>query len=187
MPLRRKRVVCFQFQQNCHILWVLTGELFFWTLLQNFNLDPVLIYGCSIVEELITNLIIIWTFTSYSLQSRNRLIHEKNIQSLSIKLFKFNRIFSNVIRCNIFKTRTLTYNSWSEADFATDCVTEFTKLFHSKGLGCGSFRNEECKSSSKIETQIQKCPPENCSCYICRPYIQNLIFLDLVYIFNLFI
>ena len=114
-------------------------------------------------------------------------IHEKNIQSLSIKLFKFNRIFSNVIRCNIFKTRTLTYNSWSEADFATDCVTEFTKLFHSKGLGCGSFRNEECKSSSKIETQIQKCAPENCSCYICRPYIQNLIFLDLVYIFNLFI
>ena len=49
-------------------------------------------------------------------------IHKKNIQSFSIKLFKINKTFSNVIRCNIFKTRTLTYNSWSEADFVRNCV-----------------------------------------------------------------
>ena len=37
-------------------------------------------------------------------------IHQRNIQSLAIELFKVKRNHSNVIMCNILKTRTLTYN-----------------------------------------------------------------------------
>ena len=120
-------------------------------------------------------------------------IHEKNIQSLSIKLFKVNRIFSNVIRCNIFKTRTLTYNSWSEPDFETDCVNAQRCRLNSLSYFTPKFWDVvllEMKNVNylqKLKTQIRKCAPENCSCYICQPYIQNLVFLDLVYIFELFI
>ena len=32
----------------------------------------------------------------------------------------------------------------------------------------------------KFKTEIRKWAPENCSCYLCRPYIQNLGFVELV-------
>ena len=37
-------------------------------------------------------------------------IHQRNIPSLAIELFKVKQNLSNVIMCNIFKKRTLTYN-----------------------------------------------------------------------------
>ena len=49
-------------------------------------------------------------------------IHQRNIQSLAIELFKVKRNLSNVIMCNIFKKRTLTYNLRSQTDFVRDCV-----------------------------------------------------------------
>ena len=49
-------------------------------------------------------------------------IHQRNIQSLAIELFKVKRNLSNVIMCNIFKTRTLTYNLRSQTDIVRDCV-----------------------------------------------------------------
>ena len=49
-------------------------------------------------------------------------IHQRNIQSLAIELFKVKRNLSNGIRCNILKTRTLTYNLRSQTDFMRDCV-----------------------------------------------------------------
>ena len=49
-------------------------------------------------------------------------IHQRNIQSLAIELFNVKRNLSNVIVCNILKTRTLTYNLRSQTDFMRDCV-----------------------------------------------------------------
>ena len=49
-------------------------------------------------------------------------IHQRNIQSLTIKLFKVKRNLSNEIICNILKTRTLTYNLQSQTDFMRDCI-----------------------------------------------------------------
>ena len=49
-------------------------------------------------------------------------IHQRNVQPLAIELFKVKRNLSNVIMCNILKTRTLTYNLRSQTDFMRDCV-----------------------------------------------------------------
>ena len=49
-------------------------------------------------------------------------IYQRKIQSLAIELFKVKRNPSNAIMCNIFKTRTLTYNLRSKIDFVRDCV-----------------------------------------------------------------
>ena len=49
-------------------------------------------------------------------------IHQRNIQSLAIELFKVKRNLSNVIMYNILKTRTLTYNLRSQKDFVRDCI-----------------------------------------------------------------
>ena len=49
-------------------------------------------------------------------------IHQRNVRSLAIELLKVKRNLSNVIMCNILKTRTLTYNLRSQTDFMRDCV-----------------------------------------------------------------
>ena len=61
-------------------------------------------------------------------------IHQRNIQSLAIELFKVKRNHSNVIMCNILKTRTLTYNLRSEKDFVRDCVN--TRRYGLNSLSC---------------------------------------------------
>ena len=83
-------------------------------------------------------------------------IHQKNIQSLAIELFKNKRNLSNVIMCNILKTKntdlrfTITDRSCERLRQYTTLWSEFTRLFRSKGLGYDSFRNKEQKFSSKI-------------------------------------
>ena len=49
-------------------------------------------------------------------------IHQRNIESLTIVLFKVKKNLSNAIMCNILKAKTLTYNLQSQTDFARDCV-----------------------------------------------------------------
>ena len=61
-------------------------------------------------------------------------IHQRNIQSLAIELFKVKRNHSNVIMCNILKTRTLTYNLRSEIDFVREC--ENTRRYGLNSLSC---------------------------------------------------
>ena len=82
-------------------------------------------------------------------------IHQRNIHSLGIELLKVERNLANLTMCNIFKTRTLTYNLRSKADFVRDCVK--TRLhgpnslsyFAPKVGGYDSFRNKQYKFSSK--------------------------------------
>ena len=83
-------------------------------------------------------------------------IHQKNIQSLAIELFKNKRNLSNVIMCNILKTKntdlrfTITDRFCERLRQYTTLWSEITRLFRSKGLGYDSFRNKERKLSSKI-------------------------------------
>ena len=63
---------------------------------------------------------------------------------------------------------------------------EFIKLFCSRGLGYGSFKNKECKFFQKFKIEIQKDAPENCSCYLSWSYIQNSGFVDLSQLFGVF-
>ena len=44
-------------------------------------------------------------------------IHNRNIQSLAIELFKVKRNLSSSILCNIFQTRSISYNLRSQTNF----------------------------------------------------------------------
>ena len=57
-------------------------------------------------------------------------IHQKNIQSIGIELFKVKQNLSNVIMCNILKTRTLTYNLRSRTDFMTASIHDVMDRIH---------------------------------------------------------
>ena len=76
-------------------------------------------------------------------------IHQGNIQSLVIELFKVKRNLLNVIMCNILKTEntglqfTVTDRFCERLRQHTTLWSEFTKLFRSKSLGYDSFRKKK--------------------------------------------
>ena len=113
-------------------------------------------------------------------------IHQRNIQTLAIELFNVKRNLSNVIVCNILKTRTLTYNLGSQTDFVRDCVNarrhglNSPSYFERKVWNMIALEKKIINSLQKFKTEIRKWAPENCSCYLCRPYVQNLGFVELV-------
>ena len=56
------------------------------------------------------------------LRDKSFAVHQRNIQSLTIELFKAKENLSNNIMCNIFQTREINYNLRSQTDF-TGTVT----------------------------------------------------------------
>ena len=113
-------------------------------------------------------------------------IHQRNIQSLAVELFKVKRNLSNVIMWNIFKKRTLTYILRSQIDFVRDSVNTRRYGLHSLSYFAPKvwymipLEIKNINSFQKFKTEIRKWAPENCSCYLCWPYLQNLGFFELV-------
>ena len=113
-------------------------------------------------------------------------VYQRNIQSLPIELFKVKRNLSNVIMSNISKTVILTYNLWSQTHFVRDCVS--TRLYDLNSLSYFSpkvwdmisLEIKNINSLPKLKTDIRKWAPGSCSCYLCRPCVQNLGFVGLV-------
>ena len=95
--------------------------------------------------------------------------------------------------CNIFKEGPLTYNLRSKTDFVRDCVStrrydvstrryDLTSLsyFAPKVWNMIPLKLKNINSFQKFKTEVRKWAPENCSCYLCRSYIQNLGFVVLI-------
>ena len=50
-------------------------------------------------------------------------IHHRNLQSLAIELFKVKQNLSNSMLCNMFQTRSISYNLRSQEDFLRSNVS----------------------------------------------------------------
>ena len=96
-------------------------------------------------------------------KDRSFTIHQRNIQSLAIKLFKVKGNLSNNIMYYIFQTKKINYNLRSQIDFASICVN--TKKFGLNSLRyfaskVWSMVPLEIKNSGSVEifkTKIRKC------------------------------
>ena len=83
-----------------------------------------------------------------------------------------------------FLKRTLTYNL--QTDFVTDCVNarryglNSLSYFAPKVWDTIPLEIKKIYSLQKFKTEIRKWAPENCSCYLYQPYLQNLGFVKLV-------
>ena len=113
-------------------------------------------------------------------------IHQKNIQSLAIEQFKVKRNLSNVIMYNILITRTLTYNLRSQTDFVRDCVNaqryglNSLSYFASKVWDMIALQINNIISFQKFKTEVRKWAAESRFCYLCRPYVPKIGFVELV-------
>ena len=104
-------------------------------------------------------------------KSKSFTIHQRQIQA--IELFKVKRNLPNVIMCNILKTRTRTYNLRSQTDFVRGCVNTWRYGLNSLSyfaLKIWDIIPLEIKNINflrKFQTEIRKCSPKNCFCYLC--------------------
>ena len=122
------------------------------------------------------------SYVDLLVKSKSFTIHQRNIQSLAVELFKVKRNLSNVIMCNIFKKRTLTYNLRSQTDFVNTRRYDLNSLnyFAPKVWDMIPLEIKNIHFLQKFKIEIRKWAPENCSCYLCRPFLQNLGFVELV-------
>ena len=106
-----------------------------------------------------------------------------------MKPFKCDNVqyfFKKILTYTIRKIRTLTYNLRSQTDFVRDRVNtrryglNSRSYFASKVWDMIPLEIKNINSFQKFRTEIRKWAPENCSCYLCRPYLQNLGFVELV-------
>ena len=119
-------------------------------------------------------------------KDRSFTIHQRNIQSLAIELFKVKGNLSNNIMYDIFQTRKINYNLRSQTDFASICVN--TKKFGLNSLRyfaskVWSMVPLEIKNSGSLEifkTKIRNWEPKDSYCYICKTYVSNLGFVTVI-------
>ena len=87
---------------------------------------------------------------------------------------------------DIFQTRKINHNLRSLTDFASICV-------NTKKLGLNSLRYFASKIWSKVpleiknsesvkifKTKIRNWEPKHCYCYLCKAYVNNLGFVNVI-------
>ena len=113
-------------------------------------------------------------------KERSVTIHQRNIQSFAIELFKIKQGVSNSIFSDIFPLRSLEYNLRHQNNFCGYSVK--TSKFGLNSLSyfaskVWSMIPAELKNISNVEcfkTEIRKWKPEECNCKLCIPYINSV-------------
>ena len=119
-------------------------------------------------------------------KDRSFTIHQRNIQSLAIESFKVKGNLSNNNMYDIFQTRKINYNLSWQTDFASICVNtnkfglNVLRHFASK---VWSMVPLEIKNSGSVEifkTKIRNWEPQDCYCHLCKTYVNNLGFVNVI-------
>ena len=117
------------------------------------------------------------------LQRTNRLPFIKETSSLMLSNYlKLNEVFQTW-QCAIFFKKD---HLRSKTDFVRDCVStrrydlNSLSYFAPKVWNMIPLKIKNINSFQKFKTEVRKWAPENCSCYLCRSYIQNLGFVVLI-------
>ena len=113
-------------------------------------------------------------------------IHQRNIHSLAIELFKAKQNLPNSLLCSIFQIRSISYNLRSQTDFIRSNAS--TSQYGLISMRCFSSKVWqmillEIKNSVSIESfteKIRKWEPSSCNCRLCQPYIHNLGYVILI-------
>ena len=113
-------------------------------------------------------------------------IHQRNIQSLVIELFKIKGNLSNNVMYYIFQTRKINYNLRSRPDFASNCVNTNKFGLNSLRYFCSTVSSMvplEIKTYAIVEifkTKIRNWEPKDCYWYLCKTYINNPGFVNVI-------
>ena len=110
-------------------------------------------------------------------------IHEKNIQTLSIELFKVLKGLSPTIMDELFLVKKdQIYNSkfpFKSRNVRTVAYgTETLSFLGPKIWAIIPTEIKECKSLNEFKSKIKKWKPHHCPCRMCKTYIEGVGFID---------
>ena len=123
-------------------------------------------------------------------KDRSFTIHQRNIQSLAIELFKVKGNLSNNIMYDIFQTRKINYNLRSQTDSASICVNtkkfglNSLRYFASKVWNMVPLEIKNFGSIKIFKTKIRNWEPKDCYCYL---YNIDVIFYSKKNVFSFYI
>ena len=112
------------------------------------------------------------------------LFHQRYIQSQAIELFKVKGNLSSNIMYDIFQTRKI--NLGSQAHFASYCVNtnkfglNSLRYFASKVWRMVPLEIKNSESVKILKIKIRNWEPKDCYCYLCKTYINNLGFVNVI-------
>ena len=113
-------------------------------------------------------------------------IHHKNIQTLTIELYKVKNNLSNQIMQEIFeKLKNVDYNLRFQTDFVLPGVNTTYFGLHSLRYLSSKIWNvisDEIKNSlslDEFEFKIRQWESSGCHCKLCRSYIQHVGYLNI--------
>ena len=87
---------------------------------------------------------------------------------------------------DIFQTKKINYNLRSQTGFARNCVNtnkfgpNSLRYFASKVWSMVPLEIKNSESVEIFETKIRNWEPEDCHCYVCKTYINNLAFVNVI-------
>ena len=127
------------------------------------------------------------TFDQLLKKDKSFTIHQKNIQTLAIEMYKTKNCMSPSFMQEIFTTRNDLQDIRSQTDFCTasNVRTEhFGKdTLNHFGLQIWDLIPNDIKKLDNLEnfkTQIKQWVPEKCPCKLCKTYVPNLGYVNLV-------
>ena len=106
--------------------------------------------------------------------------------SLVIELFKIKGNLSNNVMYYIFQTRKINYNLRSHPDFASNCVNTNKFGLNSLRYFCSTVSSMvplEIKTYAIVEifkAKIRNWEPKDCYWYLCKTYINNPGFVNVI-------
>ena len=110
----------------------------------------------------------------------------EKIQSLTIEFLKVKENLSNTIMNDILQTRTLPYNLRSNTDFARSFINtsrfglNSLRYFASKVWNIVPSDIKNASNLNIFKNKIRKWEPKEFHCDLCRLYVSNLGFVNLV-------
>ena len=120
--------------------------------------------------ELSITTISVTSFEDLLKRDKSFTIHQRNIHSLAIELFKVKGNLSNNILYDIFQTRKINYNLRSQIDFAGNCVNtnkfapNSLRYFASKVWSMVPLEIKNSGSVEIIKAKIRNWEPQDCYC-----------------------
>ena len=110
-------------------------------------------------------------------------VHYRNLQQLAIEIFKFKNNLSPEIMNNVFEAKEESYNLRNATGLkrvGAKTVRYGTETVRFIAPKLWNMIPDAIKSSNSInhfKSQIKKWKPSNCSCRLCKIYVQNVGFI----------
>ena len=123
------------------------------------------------------------SFESLLEKDQSFTIHERNLQSLAIEMFKLKNEISPKIMQDLFPLREKSYNTRGDNIFKTSNVKTVyygTETLLFRGPKTWSLVPPDIRKSTSLEIfkkNIKKWKPIGCTCRICKPFVKDLGFI----------